>query len=270
LLVYLDSPQVISKTLALVSTANRSEDLLQYLFYLRNVRHGWTIPQRVAFLRGLARAELQPGARDYYSVLKRMRDEYMQGLSVTERGQLEPLVNNGRPGSLQLNTNVAPGQVVHEWRLAEFDLGQPLRGRSAEKGKAAFAKAQCIVCHRFGNEGGLVGPDLSGVGSRFDQRALLESILEPSKVIDEKFRNTVFTLKDGNIINGTIEREVGSKILIRESPFAGKPIEILKQEVTRQEKSPISPMPPGLINVLSREEVLDLLAFLGAATSPRP
>ena len=148
--------------------------------------------------------------------------------------------------------------------MADYELGQPLRGRSFAGGKAAFAKAQCVLCHRFGNEGGLVGPDLSGVGSRFDRRALLESILEPSKVIDEKFRNTAFTLKDGTTVTGTIEREDDQKLLVREGPFSEQPVELAKRDIARREPSVISPMPTGLVNVLRKEEILDLLAFLGS------
>jgi putative heme-binding domain-containing protein len=262
LLVYLESPQVLLKTLGLAAQTSRSEDLLQYLFNLRYVRQGWSMPQRVAYFQALARAEQQPGARDYYSVLKRLRDEFMKSLSETDNRQLAPLLQIPRQSLPQLNTNVAPGHVIHEWHMADFNFGQPPRGHSPEKGKAAFIKAQCIVCHRLGNEGGLVGPDLSQVGSRFDQRALLESILEPSKVIDEKFRNTVFTLKDGNTLTGTIEQETETKILVRESPFAEKAIELLKQNITRREQSFVSPMPAGLINILTKEEITDLIAFL--------
>jgi putative heme-binding domain-containing protein len=262
LLVYLESPQILPKTLGLAAQTSRSEDLLQYLFNLRYVRQGWTMPQRAAYLQALARAEQQPGARDYYSVLKRLRDEFMKSLSETGQRQLEPLLNNARQSLPQLNTNVAPGQVIHEWHMADFNLTQPPQIRSPEKGKAAFIKAQCIVCHRLGNEGGLVGPDLSQVGSRFDKRALLESILEPSKVIDEKFRNIVFTLKDGSTLTGTIEQESETKLLVRESAFAEKAIELPKQNITRREQSTVSPMPAGLINILTREEVMDLIAFL--------
>jgi putative heme-binding domain-containing protein len=265
LLVYLESPQVLPKTLGLAAQTSRSEDLLQYLFNLRYVRQGWTIPERAAFLQTLVRAEQQPGARDYYSVLKRVRDDFMKSLSETDNRQLEPLLHIARQSLPQLNTNLAPGQVSHEWHMADFNFSQPPRGHSPEKGKAAFIKAQCIVCHRLGNEGGLVGPDLSQVGSRFDQRALLESILEPSKVIDEKFRNILFTLKDGSTLTGTIEQESETKIIVRESPFAEKANEILKRNITRREQSTVSPMPAGLINILTREEVTDLVAFLAAS-----
>ncbi len=121
----------------------------------------------------------------------------------------------------------------------------------------------------WGKKGGIIGPDLTAVPSRFDRRALLESILEPSKVIDEKFRNIAFVLKNGNSIVGAVEREDEQKVIVRESPLGENSIELPKQRIVRREPSPISPMPAGLVNGLRREQILDLLAFLesGANTN---
>ena len=316
LLIYLQSPSVIAKTLELLAHADRPEDFMQYLFFLRYVREGWTLAQRQAYFRALERAEHKQGARDYYSVLKRVRDEVTAQLTLAERDALKPVLA-GAGQTLARVTNSLPSQLVREWRMEDFDLRQPARGRSFAGGKSAFTKAQCILCHRCGSpsplngpsprrsgqeaalsqtgfghaggeraglpakglatagvrgetgiEGGIIGPDLSAVGSRFDRRAILESILEPSKVIDEKYRNTVFTLRDGTSVIGAIEREDEQNILVRESPFGGEPTQILKQNVARREASAISPMPAGLVNVLTQEEILDLLAFLLSGGNP--
>jgi len=268
-------------TLDLLARAERPEDLMQYLFYLRYVRSGWTTPQREAWFRALARAEQRQGARDYYSVLKRIRDEFLASVSsdlaqhlskigldlaqeTAERSSLSPLgervrVRGSRASEVQPASAL---RFVKEWQLSDFDLTQPLRNRSLENGRAAFHAAQCALCHRFGNEGGRVGPDLTSVASRFDRRTLLESILDPSKVIDEKFRNTSFILKDGTTIVGTVDREDERQVFIRESPFADTPTRIPKQSALRRQLSPISPMPTGLVDVLDRDAILDLLAYL--------
>jgi hypothetical protein len=66
------------------------------------------------------------------------------------------------------------------------------KGRNFEQGKAMFAVALCSRCHRFGaGQGPTIGPDLSAVISRFGRKDLLESVLLPSKVIDDKYRNVV-------------------------------------------------------------------------------
>ena len=50
-----------------------------------------------------------------------------------------------------------------------------------------FAAAACFTCHRFGNEGGMTGPDLTGAGRRYTPHDLLDQIINPSKVINEQF-----------------------------------------------------------------------------------
>ena len=55
--------------------------------------------------------------------------------------------------------------------------------RDFDRGRKLFGEAQCFSCHRFDNEGGAQGPDLTSVAGRFSQRDLLESVVEPSKVI---------------------------------------------------------------------------------------
>jgi len=295
LLVYLHSPGVVAKTIDLLTVTERPEDLMQYLFYLRYVREGWSIEQREAWFGGLQRAEQKQGARDYYSVLKRVREDFVASLPREQLDQLlakgvirastpssatanvgplapreragergKELSKNQQANAAQLSAPSGSAQIkfVKEWRMDDFDVSQPLTGRSFEKGMAAFRVAQCILCHRFGNEGGLAGPDLSAVGSRFDRRALLESVLEPSKVIDEKFRNTRFTLKNGTSIAGMVEREDPEKLSVRETPFAEKVIELVKANIVRREPSLVSPMPEGLVNILDREGILDLLALL--------
>ena len=157
---------------------------------------------------------------------------------------------------------IAPLKFVKEWHLEDFDLSQPLANRSLEQGKATFRNAQCVLCHRFGSEGAVVGPDLTAVASRFDRKALLESMIDPSKVIDDKFRNINFVFKDGNVITGSIDREDNEKIYVRENPLATALTEVRKENVARRELSAISPMPNGLLNPLEKEQNLDLLAYL--------
>jgi putative heme-binding domain-containing protein len=249
---------------------------MQYLFNLRNVRAGWTLSQREAYFHALARAGQKQGARDYYTVLKRVRDDLLASLprdlaSTLSKIESDPRIGRAVKGGSQSLTQTLPTlKFVKEWRIDDFDLKQRLRNRSLENGREAFRAAQCVVCHRFGNEGGLIGPDLTSTASRFDRRAILESIIEPSKVIDEKYRNVSFTLKDGHNISGSVEREDELKVLVREGPFAKQPTELLKEKIAGREPSLISPMPSGLIDVLQRDQILDLLAYLESGAEPNP
>ena len=82
-------------------------------------------------------------------------------------------------------------EFVQEWKMADLEpaLDEVSQGRNFANGKAAFHDAQCMLCHRFGNEGGSIGPELTAVSSKYGRREILESIIEPSKVISDQFQN---------------------------------------------------------------------------------
>ena len=147
----------------------------------------------------------------------------------------------------------------------EADLDQVAHGRNFAQGQDAVFASQCLMCHRVGEEGGAVGPELTAISSRFSRRDILESIIEPSKVISEQYTNTDITLKNGDTLTGRIVSEDGDKVVVRPSMLAPEMKEISKADIKSREVSKISPMPPGLLNMLTKEEILDLLAYFEAA-----
>ena len=132
------------------------------------------------------------------------------------------------------------------------------------RGQQAFVDAQCLACHRFGNDGGATGPELTAVGSKYDLRSLLESLLEPSKVINEQYRNTTLLLNDGDSITGRLVSETDDTLLLEVDPFSSARQKMERRAVKEIRPSQISPMPDGLLNILNKEEILDLLAYLQA------
>lgn len=152
----------------------------------------------------------------------------------------------------------------HEWTFAELapEL-KKLSGRSVEVGKSAFKVANCIACHKLNGEGNEFGPDLAKLDMKFTPDDILTDILEPSKRINEKFQSTTFTLSSGRIVTGLVVAETPEFYQVVDNPLAkGKPLTILKADIDEQIKSKVSLMPKGLLDKLSREEVLDLLAYV--------
>ena len=269
LLAQLKAPGFRDKTIALLAKSTRSEDLLHYLFHLRLVTDGWTIDQRRACFAALNHAETLEGARDYQRSLKMIRNEMLEKLTPAERDAVAPLVAVAADASLPKSTG--PQVLVRDWKAEDLlpFLDRVGSKRSFDAGKQAFAGAQCALCHRMENAGGLVGPDLTAVASRFNRRDLLDSILNPSRVIDDKFRNTVLTLKSGANVIGTVERETEETVTIRTNPVLAQTTTIQQTDVKSRELSPISPMPPSLLNVLTRDQILDLLAYLESGGDPK-
>ena len=164
---------------------------------------------------------------------------------------------------------------MKDWKLADLEprLAEVGRGRSHEGARTALVAAQCIHCHRVSNDpafpNSVIGPELLAVGARFNRRDLLFHILEPSAVIDEKFRQPRLLLTDGDVVTGTIEREENGQLFVRPNPLEEKLLAVPLTSIRERRVSEISPMPSGLLNGLRLEQILDLIAYLEAAGDPK-
>jgi putative heme-binding domain-containing protein len=126
-----------------------------------------------------------------------------------------------------------------------------------------FQATLCATCHRFGGEGGSVGPDLSTVAGRFTARDLAESILEPSKIISDQYAFSQITRTDGTSVIGKIIEEKQGKTVISSNPFdLGQTFSIPTESIRDKKPSPVSPMPAALIHSLNEQELRDFLAYL--------
>ena len=133
-----------------------------------------------------------------------------------------------------------------------------------------FALTQCNRCHIIAGEGGIVGPDLTSVGRRFSASDLLESILDPNKEISDQYQATVFQLDDGRIVSGRIANLSGNRYMIQEDMIKpGKLTTIQVDQIDAQRPSKVSMMPAGLLDTLTRDEILDLLAYLKSTAPPQ-
>ncbi len=266
LLVYLESTNVVRKTLPLLAGAATQEEKLHYLFTLRLVRSGWTPDERRVYFGWLGRARREfQGAKSLPASLNYIRAEAEATLTGTERAALsDELAALDRP------VNVAPPPVtsrsfVRQWSMNDF-AGGPVpvnAGRDVARGKRLFTEAGCAQCHRVGADGAVVGPELTAVGARFDTRTLLESIIEPSKVIAEPYRNVAIQTRAGVILEGRIVDEDDKSVVMATNPVdPDDRRRVDKTQIESRRVSEISPMPERLLDTLERDEVLDLLAWL--------
>jgi putative heme-binding domain-containing protein len=154
---------------------------------------------------------------------------------------------------------------VKDWKMDDVVplLTTKLKNRSFEHGRQMFAAANCYACHHFAGDGGNVGPDLTGLAGRFSPRDILESVLEPSKVISDQYAASVITTANGKVIEGRITNYNGEGITVNtnmQDPNAT--VTVNRKNIESMELSKVSMMPTGLLNTLHEEELLDLMAFL--------
>jgi putative heme-binding domain-containing protein len=161
-----------------------------------------------------------------------------------------------------------------EWKLADLidDARQISAPRSHANGRAMFKVASCVGCHVMEGQGAAIGPDLTKLEPPYKSEDLLEHILEPSKKVDEKWRSYAFVTDEGRVLTGMIVKETADAYEIVENPLAdAKPKALPKANVDQKRDSPVSLMPKGALDPLTREEVVDLLAYLlakGNANDP--
>ena len=110
-----------------------------------------------------------------------------------------------------------------------------------------------------------VGPDLAQLDAKMTQVEILRSLLEPSAKIDEKYQTHVFTTKSGNVVTGMILEETPAADQgDREPPGQDRAGVLDRADIDERSKSPTSIMPKGLLDKLTREEILDLIAYIAA------
>jgi len=129
---------------------------------------------------------------------------------------------------------------------------------SLKRGRAAFEK-HCAVCHRIGNVGVLVGPQLDGIGNRGPRR-LLEDVLDPNRNVDAAFRTSTIVTDSGQVLTGLFRREEGAVLVFAGND--GKEFSVAKEEIDERIETPVSLMPSGFTAAIDEATCYDLLAYL--------
>jgi putative heme-binding domain-containing protein len=270
-LVRLDSTAVVSATLDLAKDATSQAEQMHYLFVIRNAQLGWTPDLRRTYFQLLAGTSDYLGGQGMNDFLAKIRSDAIESLGSDVRETLADVIQASDPNRGPVFPVATQRPIVEHWTrdtLTAAVAGVNRVGDS-ERGKQLFVEASCVHCHRVGGFGRLIGPDLTNVNRRFSQHDLLTSIVEPSKVIPEKYQSLQVITTDGRIFVGitalggdyrSTKLRLATNVL---DPYTITEIE--KQEIEEIRPSPTSWMPNGLLNTLTAEEVADLLAYLNAS-----
>jgi putative heme-binding domain-containing protein len=135
-----------------------------------------------------------------------------------------------------------------------------------------FTVATCVACHKLGGQGNEFGPDLTKLDAKvFAGTAdVLKHVLDPSLKIDDKYALYSITLLSGKTVTGMIVEEKNGVIKLIENPLAStKPLEIKVAEIDIRKKAASSPMAKGLLDKLTKDEILDLLAYVRSGADPK-
>ncbi len=165
-------------------------------------------------------------------------------------------------------------KVVKEWSLQDFpeltdDKPVPSDSSKVTLGMQTFLKAQCQQCHKVGEHGLNLGPDLAESMKKLGGRKLLQQILEPSQEIHPKFQIVNFLLDSGKIVSGVVTKEEKDSYDVVTSLLTPSVVtKIEKSQIEESYVAKLSAMPSGLVNILNKDEIFNLLAYLESGPKP--
>lgn len=109
----------------------------------------------------------------------------------------------------------------------------------------------------------MTGPDLTSAGRRYSPHDLLDQVVHPSKVINEQFSAVKVLTLDGVVHTGVVVNLNGDSMTLNtDLTDPNKRVGIDRKEIDILEVSKVSAMPSGLLNPMTSDEVLDLVAYL--------
>lgn len=308
-LLYLGVPDAVGKTVAMLATAKddnsagqetftNSSDLImrnpqygmdiastlsrmppqQQTFYatvLSQSKNGWTPELQDTYFKWYYNAFGYRGGHSFIGFINGARKMALANVPKNQFAYFNTMSGDSiveLSGSDLAKDAIRPKGPGRDWTLEEAtkvaDSG--ISHRDFATGKGLFAASLCSSCHNMRGEGGVAGPDLTQLGTRFSYKDMLEAMIDPNKTISDQYGATVFSLKKGGSVTGRVISQDDDKYVISQNPFAPQVTrDIKKSEVSGTRVSDVSPMLGGMINSLNPEELKDLLAFLKAGGNPQ-
>jgi putative heme-binding domain-containing protein len=300
LLVFLEAPSVLPKTLVLMDKkeeknpnddlAMSSEDLIlrnpQYgldiakmlekmpepqqtylAIMLSKAEKGWKPEMREKYFSWYRKAFSYRGGNSYIGFIDKARNFALKNVSKGKRKYYDELSGGDllTDSGNDLERSDYPKGPGKNYQLKDMDtlFAAELKNRNFKTGKSMYIATTCIRCHAIKGEGGNVGPDLTQIGTRFSTKDIMEAILLPSKTISDQYATTEFQLKNGKSMVGKITNQDDENYYIAQNPYvADILVKVPKKNVLSKNYSSVSSMLPGMVNSLNAEELRDLVAYL--------
>jgi putative heme-binding domain-containing protein len=217
------------------------------------------VPYRVAAAVALNMASTKVGSEE---LLASVKAGFMPARVLQEKLVLERLRAANVPGLDKQIGDLTKGLPPADQKLAELIKQRTVKFTGAKLDKEAGAKLftkHCAACHKIGNDGGKVGPNLDGVGLRGLER-LLEDVLDPNRNVDAAFRARVLNLVDGTTKTGLMLRVEGEVLVMADDQ--GKEFRVPTKDIEKNRETALSPMPANFGEAIPEAEFYQLLGWL--------
>ncbi|MHC2070113.1 c-type cytochrome [Bremerella sp. T1] len=265
LLVRLQSPVAAPQLVALLEAAPTQEQQIELAKSLRLLKAGWTDELQERYFRWFHKAANYRGGASFDLFVQDIKKEAVENLTPKRKKALAAILEF-KPESSVPTFSGKPRTLVKKWTvddLAAVVEPASLKNRNFDKGRQLFAEASCFACHRFSQQGGAIGPDLTGLSGRFSPRDILESIILPSKQVSDQYQAVKVLTDDGKVVVGRIVNLHGDVIHINTNMLDPNAMTNVNQnQVEEIVPSETSMMPDGLLDNFTEEEIKDLMAYL--------
>ncbi|NND97616.1 MAG: c-type cytochrome [Pirellulaceae bacterium] len=155
---------------------------------------------------------------------------------------------------------------VQAWTVDDLkdELETGLRGRTASIGQKIFEEASCKGCHKVQGQGGVIGPELTDVFTRFkgDRVAVLREILDPSHKVDAKYQMQLILTVDGKTLSGIVLKEDDDNVTLMANPEAKEPTLVPQDDIEEMLPAKNSMMPKALMDQYTKDELFEMMGYL--------
>jgi putative heme-binding domain-containing protein len=179
----------------------------------------------------------------------KVEERILMGITPKQKAEYDELISTLEPVSKEKETMIAD-------RLKAFK--RSTQQSSTDSGRIIFVQ-NCSPCHRIGDQGGLIGPNLDGV-NKWGAQALTEKIIDPNRNVAENFRTYTIKLKDGKVVTGLFRREAGEVIVFAD--ISGQEFSVPKKNIAERTPSKYTLMPDHFGHVLTQNDFNALLNYL--------
>ena len=238
---------------------------LMYAFMLRNLTVGWTLEGRRAYFEFLNEAAKASGGSSYVGFLSRIRDEVLAVTPDDARIALKDVTGrdfNPLP-DFPIMEPKGPGK---KWTVKSALAAKG--EKKFELGRSLYFSAKCATCHRLNGLGGGIGPNLTSVRNKFDEKYLVEAIVHPSDHISDQYSSSIVLTDEGEVLNGLVIKQDNGDLLVYPVDENAASVVVPADNVEDVKESKISQMPEGLLDRLNESEVYNLLMYIMAGGDP--
>jgi len=266
-LAWFQTPTVAAKAMALIDAAPTQEEQMQYARSIRFLKAGWTDELQTAYFEWFLKAANYRGGASFAKYIEFIRNDAVASLSDSKKDSLNEILAKKpvEKSALENLGAIFKGRPEKKWTLDELSQAarSNLTQRDFANGRKMFAAGGCFACHRFQNQGGMTGPDLSTAGRRYSAHDLLDQVVNPSKVINDQFSAVMVVTDEGLVHNGVVVNLSGDRLTLNtDLTDPNKRVTIDRNSIEELIVSKTSPMPTGLFNRMTKDEILDLIAYL--------